>query len=225
MGVSGNSGGDSDWKALLKDAKAKVDWQQMGAGRTIIGVDEAGRGCLAGAVCAGAVVLNEQYDFSHYTDSKKVSEVRREELFEEISERHHVGVGIASVQEIEELNILNASLLAMSRAVQNLKVNLNEPLVFVDGNQLIKNLPLQYEQRTVVKGDLRVKPIAAASIIAKVTRDRQLRQMAGMYPEYGFEQHKGYGTKAHRDIIKKLGPCPEHRPSFAGVREYVGAQL
>ncbi len=185
----------------------------------MIGVDEAGRGCLIGPVYAGAVIINGKEDTSFLTDSKLISEKQREELFEIILNDHQVGIGFATVEEIEKLNILHAALLAMKRAVENLNLS-NGGHVLVDGNKLISGLE-SYEQTTLVKGDLRATPVSAASIVAKVSRDRLLRKMAGEYPEYNLAQHKGYGTKAHREAIARFGPTPEHRRKFSGVKEYL----
>jgi ribonuclease HII len=193
------------------------EWQGL-VPQPVVGVDEAGRGCLVGRVYAGAVILNLDHDYSMYTDSKKISESRREEIFEHILKHHQVGIGFATVSEIHQVNILKAALLAMKRAVESLKINMGH--VIVDGNQKIIGLQSGLVQTTVVKGDLRAKPIAAASIIAKVSRDRYVRELAQSYPGYGFEKHKGYATEDHRNAIKALGPCPEHRQDFAGVKEF-----
>ena len=192
-------------------------WQEL-TPAPVVGVDEAGRGCLVGPVYAGAVVLNTDKDYSFFTDSKLISENRREEIFEIIVKDHHVGIGFATVEEIEKLNILHAALLAMSRAVKNL--NLETGHLLVDGNKKIPQMA-QYQQTTLVKGDLRAAPVSAASIVAKVSRDRVLREMAQQYPEYGFEKHKGYGTKVHKEAIARFGPTPEHRRAFAGVKEHL----
>jgi ribonuclease HII len=188
----------------------------------IVGVDEAGRGCLAGPVYAGAVILNPTKNVDAVRDSKQMSESGREKLFETIITDHRVGIGIASVEEIATLNILNAALLAMKRAFENLQlsaVELKTCHVLVDGNQKIRNF--SYPQTPVVKGDQLVKAIAAASIIAKVSRDRELRQLHEAYPQYGFLEHKGYATEVHRQAIAKHGPTRHHRVTFAGVREHV----
>lgn len=183
----------------------------------VVGVDEAGRGCLAGPVFAAAVILDKNADLSGITDSKLVKESKREILFERIMKENRVGVGFADVDEIEELNILNASLLAMRRAVE--KLELKEGHLIVDGIFKIKGLH-GFMQTPLVKGDLRAKPIAAASIIAKVSRDRYMRELAKEFPAYGFELHKGYSTAAHKAAIKAHGPIREHRKSFAGVSEF-----
>lgn len=187
-----------------------------------IGVDEAGRGCLAGPVYAGAVILQSDEGLDLFRDSKQLSEVQRESVFQIIEHAHRYGVGFATVEEITRLNILNAAMLAMRRAIENLKLTKTEGdrcHVWVDGNQKVRELTLP--QTTVVKGDQRVKAIAAASIVAKVMRDRELRRLDELYPKYGYAQHKGYGTEEHRKAIATYGPTEDHRPTFAGVREYV----
>ncbi len=166
-------------------------------GRVIIGIDEAGRGPLAGPVVAAAVIIDEYFEeFETINDSKKLNEKKREALFDVIIEKCKVGVGIATVEEIDSMNILNANFLAMRRALEDLE---EKGLVLVDGNQLIREY--SGEQKFVVKGDSKSLSIAAASIIAKVTRDRIMLRVAEKYPEYGFEKHKGYGTKLHREKI------------------------
>lgn len=185
----------------------------------VIGVDEVGRGCLAGPVYAAAVIFRTDELSDLVTDSKLLSEKRREELFDQIMSVHHVGIGSASVEEIDQLNILNASLLAMKRAVEKLGVPSGH--VLVDGNKLIPNLSMNFKQTTIIKGDLRAAPISAASIIAKVTRDRLMKELGAQYPVYGFEVHKGYSTPVHKESIVTNGPCIVHRRSFAGVKEYL----
>lgn len=195
----------------------EVLWREFSP-TPIIGVDEVGRGCLAGPVFAAAVVLRSDVGVEHFTDSKLISEIRREELASLILQEHLVGIGSASVQEIDEINILNASLLAMKRAVAALKVKSGH--VLVDGNKKIPQLR-GFEQTTVIKGDLRVAPISAASIVAKVTRDRLMKDLALEYPLYGFEEHKGYSTPGHKATIVSHGPCIIHRRTFAGVKEHL----
>nr|BFD59740.1 ribonuclease HII [Bdellovibrio sp. CKG001]BFD63104.1 ribonuclease HII [Bdellovibrio sp. HM001] len=195
----------------------KIEWREFSPA-PIIGVDEVGRGCLAGPVYAAAVIFKSEALSDLVTDSKLISEKRRDEMAELILQEHHVGIGFATVEEIDELNILNASLLAMKRAVEKLGVKSGH--VLVDGNKKIPNLR-GFEQTTVVKGDLRVAPISAASIVAKVTRDRLMKDLGAQYPHYGFEVHKGYSTPIHKQSIVTHGPCVAHRRSFAGVKEYV----
>lgn len=176
----------------------------------ICGVDEAGRGPLAGPVCAAAVILSPDTIIKGINDSKKLTEKRREELFDEICEKAEA-YSIYSVDEkrIDEINILNATYEAMNGAVKGLSVT--PDFVLIDGNR-ISGMTLPHE--TVVKGDAKSVSIAAASILAKVSRDRFICEMAEQYPEYGFEKHKGYGTKAHTEAILKYGPCEIHRRTF-----------
>lgn len=181
----------------------------------IAGVDEAGRGPLAGSVVAAVVILDPGFVINGITDSKKLSEKKREELFPIICE-HALGWGIAeaSAQEIDEINILQATFLAMQRAVAKLKIKPTE--VLIDGNQCPK---LPYPTRAIIKGDSLIQAIGAASILAKVTRDRYLLELHIKYPEYGFAQHKGYPTAAHVAALRRYGPCPEHRLSYRPVKE------
>ena len=179
--------------------------------KAICGVDEAGRGPLAGPVCAAAVILPLDLEIIGLNDSKKLSEKKREQLYDEITEKAvSWSVAFASVDEIEKYNILGATFLAMERAVNGLKVSADYALI--DGNQKPKGIKIPME--TVIKGDAKSHSIAAASIIAKVTRDRLLLEYNEQYPVYGFLNHKGYGTKAHIEAIKQYGPCDIHRPSF-----------
>ena len=176
----------------------------------ICGVDEAGRGPLCGPVVAAAVILKKGDIIEGVNDSKKLSEKKREKLYEDIMAKAiSVGIGISDVDVIEEINILNATKKAMCEAISNLEIKPEYALI--DGNQGI-DIDIAYD--TVVKGDLKSESIAAASIIAKVTRDRLLREYDKKYPEYGFAKHKGYGTKAHIEAIQKYGLLPVHRPSF-----------
>lgn len=180
----------------------------------IAGVDEAGRGPLAGDVVAAAVILPEQYDLQGLTDSKKVSEKNREKLFDAICEQAvSYCIARASVQEIDQLNILHASMLAMKRAVEGL--SLTPSHVQVDGNRC-PDLSISCE--AIVQGDGKVAAISAASILAKVTRDREMVALDAVYPEYGFAQHKGYPTQLHRQKLAELGATPVHRRSFAPVQ-------
>jgi ribonuclease HII len=181
----------------------------------VIGIDEVGRGCLAGPVVAAACILQSEKHVRLLKDSKLVSAPRREEIYEKIITVHRFGVGFASAQEIDEINILQASFLAMRRALDALGVTSGH--VLVDGHMRIPKLVETFSQTPLIKGDLRCKPISAASIIAKVTRDRWMRKLAKEFPDYGFEVHKGYGTAYHRDMLLEVGPCREHRRSFSGV--------
>ena len=176
----------------------------------VCGVDEAGRGPLCGPVVAAAVILREDDKIEGVNDSKKLSEKKREEVYERIMEKAlAVGVGMSDVEVIEELNILNATKMAMKQAIDNLKQR--PDYVLIDGNQMIN---IDIEGETVVHGDAKSESIAAASIVAKVTRDRMLIEWDKEYPEYGFAKHKGYGTKAHVEAIGKYGLTQIHRPSF-----------
>lgn len=176
----------------------------------ICGVDEAGRGPLMGPVVAAACILPEGFEIIGLDDSKKLTEKKREELFELIvNNAIAYSVALATVEEIEKYNIRNASMLAMNRAVEGLA--LPADMALIDGNY---SNGFKIPTKTVVKGDALVPSIAAASILAKVTRDRMCNEYDREYPEYGFAKHKGYGTKAHMDAIRKYGPCPIHRPSF-----------
>lgn len=176
----------------------------------ICGVDEAGRGPLAGPVCAAAVILPPHAEIPGLNDSKKLSDKRRRELFPIIKEQAVAyGIGIATHEEIDEINILQATYLAMERALAQLPVK--PDLVLIDGNRA-KDFGLTV--RTVVKGDSLSASIAAASVLAKVTRDDMMLEMAKEYPGYGFEIHKGYGTKAHYEALTQLGACPIHRMTF-----------
>ncbi len=180
----------------------------------VCGLDEAGRGPLAGPVFAGAVILPEGYLPGGLNDSKKLSEKKRELLFSQITE-HAVawGFGIATPEEIDEINILNASMLAMRRAVEALP--LSPEFLLVDGN-----IARGFEQDSVplIGGDAKSPSIAAASIIAKVLRDRECMKMDELYPQYGFAKHKGYPTKAHFEAVERYGLCPLHRKSFLKKR-------
>ena len=178
--------------------------------RLICGVDEAGRGPLAGPVCAAAVILPEHLQIPGLNDSKKLTDKKRRELFPVIQEQAVAyGIGLASEQEIDEIDILQATFLAMRRALNQLTVS--PEIALIDGNRETDfGLPV----KTVVKGDSLSANIAAASILAKVTRDNLMMELAQQYPEYGFEIHKGYGTKAHYEALRTYGPCPIHRKTF-----------
>ena len=176
----------------------------------ICGVDEAGRGPLAGPVCAAAVILPRGVDIPGLNDSKKLSPKRREALFEQIVQTALAyGIAFGSVEEIEAHNILGATYLAMNRAIESLSIS--PRLALIDGN---RNAGIGTESICVVGGDGKCASIAAASILAKVTRDRYMLRQAEQYPQYGFERHKGYGTAAHYAALRQYGPCPIHRPSF-----------
>lgn len=178
--------------------------------RVICGVDEAGRGPLAGPVCAAAVILPEGLEIPGLTDSKKLSDKRRRELFPVIQEQAIAyGIGWASEKEIDEINILQATFLAMNRAVEAMGVV--PDLALVDGN---RDPGFSVTVKTVVKGDSLSANIAAASVLAKVSRDNVMLELAQTYPDYGFEIHKGYGTRAHYEALRAHGPCPIHRVSF-----------
>ena len=183
--------------------------------KVIAGVDEAGRGPLAGPVVAAAVVLPENFDVPGINDSKKLSEKKREALFPVIKSRAIAfGIGMAEHEEIDRINILQASLLAMRRAVEALKIL--PDYLLIDGKFTIDST---IDQRSVIKGDALSLSIAAASILAKVSRDRMMVALDLRYPEYGFSRHKGYPTKAHKEAILTHGPCPIHRKSFRGVKD------
>ena len=184
--------------------------------KLIAGVDEAGRGPLAGAVVAAAVILNPEKPIEGLNDSKKLTEKQREYLFELIKENVLAyGIGRAEAEEIDRVNILQATFLAMQRAVAELI--LPPHLVLVDGNQDPK---LPYETKTIVNGDQLEPAISAASILAKVTRDREMSELDQLYPQYGFAKHKGYPTKAHFAALAEFGPCQAHRRSYAPVAKY-----
>ena len=192
-----------DWLSYEKEAISK-------GYKAVCGVDEAGRGPLAGPVCAAAVILPENTIIEGVNDSKKLSEKKREALFDVIKEQAlSYSIAFASVEEIEDINILNATMLAMKRAVEGLDVKADYAMI--DGNRLPD---LSIDSEVIIKGDAKSMSIACASILAKVSRDRLLYEYAEEYPEYLFDKHKGYGTKAHVEAIKKYGPCPYHRLSF-----------
>ena len=176
----------------------------------ICGVDEAGRGPLAGPVCAAAVILPENRIIQGVNDSKKLTEKKREALYDVIkNEALAYSIAFADEKEIDEINILQATYLAMKRAVEGLEIKADYALI--DGNRMP---PLKIDGETVVKGDAKSESIAAASILAKVTRDRYMLEMAEKYPEYQFEKHKGYGTKLHYEMLDKYGPSEIHRQTF-----------
>lgn len=189
-----------------------VDWLGFQPS-PVVGVDEAGRGCLAGPVVAAAVILKKS-EPGLFFDSKTLTEARREELCTHIKEQHFWSVGICSVEEIEKINILRASLLAMRKAVMGLKVTAGH--VLVDGPYPVPNLK-DWKQTPLIQGDSRAEPVSAASIVAKVTRDHLMKKLAEEFPHYGFAEHKGYGTIEHRRALEKMGPCAHHRRGFKGV--------
>lgn len=185
--------------------------------RSVIGVDEAGRGPLAGPVVAAAVLLPKGVTLDRLDDSKKLSQKLREKLYPQIIETAvSYGLGIVSVEMIERINILQASLTAMKQAVEN--CDWPPDLLLIDGNQ---NIDHPADQWTLVGGDGKSLSIAAASVLAKVTRDRIMQDYHRDYPQYEFDRHKGYGTKKHRENIRQFGPCPLHRKTFRGVKEFL----
>jgi len=187
----------------------------------IVGVDEVGRGCLAGPVYAAAVCFKSDNLPAGMTDSKLLSEPRRELIAEFIKTHHYYGIASASVEEVDELNILQASFVAMRRAVTELEKSMkgSTGVLLVDGHMPVKGY--SGRQIPVVKGDLRVPMIAAASIVAKVARDHLMKEIDNEFPHFGFAKHKGYGSPAHRKVIAEQGPCLYHRKSFKGVKEYI----
>ncbi|WP_434356503.1 ribonuclease HII [Parasalinivibrio latis] len=188
--------------------------------RLIAGVDEVGRGPLVGAVVTAAVILDPNNPIEGLTDSKKLSEKKRLALFDEIKEKALAwSLGRAEPEEIDELNILKATMLAMQRAVAGL--NIQPDFVLIDGNR-VPELPMAAQ--AVVKGDLRVAEISAASIIAKVTRDHEMEELDKRFPQYGFAKHKGYPTKAHFEALAEHGPLEEYRKSFKPVRKALGLE-
>ncbi|MFM6990717.1 MAG: ribonuclease HII [Rhodoferax sp.] len=192
--------------------QASLDWD---AGGLIAGVDEAGRGPLAGPVMAAAVILDDRRPIVGLADSKKISPRRRDALFDEIRAKALCcSIAQASVEEIDALNILQATLLAMRRAVMGLR--LPPKLVLVDGNRLPV---LDIRAEAIVKGDDKVPAISAASILAKVSRDRWCQDYHQQFPQYGFDQHKGYGTADHLSALRLHGPCPQHRRTFKPVAD------
>jgi len=196
------------------DDSVERGWIERGC-RHVAGVDEAGRGPLAGPVVAAAVILSIPCEIEGLNDSKKLSRKRRDELYEVIlREAQSVGVGITDPEVIDELDVLQATLIAMQEAVESLDPK--PDAIIVDG---INRLPVVIPQRTVKKGDSRCVSIAAASIIAKVSRDRMMEMLHESHPAYGFATHKGYGTEVHLKALKEYGPCEAHRLSFRGVKE------
>lgn len=199
-------------KKFLRAEQASLVWDAPGL---IAGVDEAGRGPLAGPVVAAAVILDDLNPIVGLADSKKLTALKRERLYDEIRAKALCcSIAEASVEEIDSLNILNATLLAMRRAVEGLRLKPHK--VLVDGNRLPV---LDVLAEAIVKGDSKVPAISAASILAKVHRDRWCLQLHTQYPDYGFDRHKGYGTEAHLQALRTHGATPWHRHSFAPVAE------
>ena len=201
--------------SAAKPRQAALDWDPLGL---MAGVDEAGRGPLAGPVVAAAVILDDTKRIRGLNDSKVLTPLQRDRLFDQIREKALCcAVGEASVAEIDELNIFHATMLAMKRAVEGLR--LKPAKVLVDGNRLPK---IDVLCEAIVGGDAKVKSISAASIIAKVTRDRMLLQLHEEFPQYGFAAHKGYSTPEHLQALKVHGPCPHHRKHFSPVAAAYG---
>ena len=197
-------------KKFFKAEQAALSWDTPGL---TAGVDEAGRGPLMGPVVAAAVILNDLKPIKGLADSKKLTALQRDKLYDEIRAKALCcSIAMATVEEIDELNILQATLLAMKRAVEGLRLKPHKTLV--DGNRLP---PLSMLAEAIVKGDAKVPAISAASILAKVTRDRWCAEYDLQYPQYGFASHKGYGTAAHLLALRAHGACPQHRKTFAPV--------
>ena len=188
----------------------------------VIGIDEVGRGCLAGPVYAAAVIFKSEKDVTKYYDSKIIEHEEREKLASSVLEHHHAEVGIASVEEVDRFNIREATFLAMRRAVEQLAVKhkITTGTLLVDGRDKIPDFE-SFQQLAIVDGDDKVRVISAASLVAKVARDRFMTDLSQTVSHYGFEQHKGYGTKYHREQIQKHGPSIWHRQTFSGVKEYL----
>lgn len=197
-------------KGLLKAEQVALSWDTPGL---VAGVDEAGRGPLAGPVFAAAVILDDLKPIQGLADSKTLTAKKRDKLYDEIRAKALCcSVAQASTEEVDALNILQATMLAMQRAVEGLR--LKPVKVLIDGNRIPK---LDVLAEAIVKGDSKVQAISAASILAKVSRDRWCSDLHAQFPHYGFDQHKGYGTAQHMAALKEFGPCPEHRTSFAPV--------
>lgn len=193
-------------------AMKEYEYSFLSKGNVVIaGVDEAGRGPLAGPVVAAAAILNVDDDFIYLNDSKKVTPKRRDILYNDIMNRTIYGIGIVSAEEIDEMNILQATYKAMRMAIDKLS---KRPEVLLNDAVIIPGIDESIHQEKIIKGDAKSVSIAAASILAKVTRDRYMEELGEKYPEYSFEKHKGYGTKAHIEAIKKYGITPEHRKTF-----------
>ena len=199
---------------MTADVATEIERQLLTAGTVYCGVDEAGAGPLCGDVVAAAVILDPTRPIAGLTDSKKLTEKKREALFEIICEQAlDYCIASASVEEIDRINILNARMLAMSRAIAGLSLPCAHALI--DGNKLPD---AALAATAIIKGDSLVAAISAASVLAKVTRDRDMLLMEEQYPGYGFAKHKGYGTAAHLEALARLGPCPIHRRSYAPVK-------
>jgi ribonuclease HII len=201
-------------------AMNQLEYENKGVAKgykNIAGIDEAGRGPLAGPVVAAALIFSSKIDIAGLDDSKKISPKKREELLPTIQGRAiSYGVAVVDHKVIDKINILQASLLAMKQAVEQLQPV--PDLLLIDGNQKIDST---LDQWAIVKGDSKSLSIAAASVLAKVTRDRIMEDYHKLYPQYEFHRHKGYGTKLHRALIEKHGPCPIHRSTFKGVSEFI----
>ena len=189
--------------------------------RTICGLDEVGRGPWAGPLVACALILNKDIRFKGLKDSKKMPAPSREKIFKVLQKKAFYGLGVVSVEEVDSLGITKANNLAFNRALHDLttkKGSIKPEYLVIDGRD---RLDLPYPHKTIIKGDEKVKIIACASIVAKVTRDGMMRNLAVRWPQYGFERHKGYGTAGHMRALAKYGPCPLHRRSFSPVKEMV----
>ncbi|MFC3681198.1 ribonuclease HII [Bacterioplanoides pacificum] len=198
--------------------KTEIEQQLRQQQLLYCGVDEAGAGPLCGDVVAAAVILDPQQPIAELNDSKKLTEKKRERLFDEIREKAiDYCIARATVEEIDTLNILNARMLAMSRAVAGLQERCEHALI--DGNKLPE---LDMAATAIIKGDALVASISAASVLAKVQRDREMIKLDELYPQYGFAKHKGYGTKAHLEALAEFGPCDIHRRSYAPVKKLLG---
>jgi len=204
------TGLEPDW--IFEDNLSQMGYKFIG------GVDDAGRGPIAGPVFAACVIFHKKINFPGLRDSKTISHKKREALFKKItlSEFVSFSVGISTVEEIDRLNILRATQLAMKRAVEKLEIQ--PDALLIDGNIPVDGV--NCFQKTVVKGDAKCMSISAASIIAKVARDRWMNDCASIYPQYNFDIHKGYGTREHFDLLEKFGPCRIHRKTFAPVKKF-----
>ena len=184
----------------------------------ICGLDEVGRGPWAGPLVTCALILSPRHGIAGIRDSKKLSQSQREKIHKTLAKKSYFGIGVASVKEIDSLGLIKATNLAFIRALadmQTKKGSVVPDLLLVDGRD---KLTLPYPHKSIIRGDDKIRAISAASIVAKVTRDRMMKELAVRYPRYGFEQHKGYGTERHQRALKKYGPCPLHRTSFRPVR-------